>query len=201
MNPDAKEDALLALRVHDGNDRETLRIEAARDGDAEARAWLCERLLGPVHRYTLRMLRNDADARDATQDTLVKVLKKLDQYDARRPFLAWALGIARNTCIDLYRQRQRRSWDEPGDVIDAAPTPFAVVAGNQDAARVQAALDRIGPMYREVLVLYHFEHLKYTDIAEVLELPLGTVMNRIFRARQHLRTAYEALGGSGEVMP
>jgi RNA polymerase sigma-70 factor (ECF subfamily) len=50
-------------------------------------------------------------------------------------------------------------------------------------------------MYREILVLYHFEHLKYVEIAEVLDVPLGTVMNRIFRARRKLRDAYDTVGG------
>ena len=69
---------------------------------------------------------------------------------------------------------------------------------NKDKAKVEAAkkeLEALTPMYREVLVMYHFEHLKYTEIAEILEVPLGTVMNRIFRARRQLRDALDLEGG------
>ncbi len=142
------------------------------------------------------MLRNEEDARDAAQDTLVKVLRNLDKYDPARSFKTWVFGIARNTCIDEHRRRRRRAWDEPGEIVDTAPTALQEVARLQRAEQLHEALDRIPPMYREVLVLYHFEHLKYVEIAEALELPMGTVMNRIFRARQKLRDAYETEGGS-----
>lgn len=148
-----------------------------------------------MYRFSLRMLRNDEDARDAAQDTLVKVLRNLDRYDTNRSFKTWVFGIARNTCIDEHRRRKRRAWDEPGDVVDTAPSALVEVTRAQRASRLRAALDRLPPMYREVLVLYHFEHLKYVEIAESLDLPLGTVMNRIFRARKKLRGLFDAEGG------
>lgn len=142
------------------------------------------------------MLLNEEDAYDACQESLVKVLRNLDRYDPERSFSTWAFGIARNTCIDEYRRRKRRSWDEPGDVVDESrPTPLQDVVRTQRAEILEGALGELPPMYREILVLYHFEHRKYTEIAEILELPLGTVMNRIFRARKKLRDLYEQGGG------
>lgn len=141
------------------------------------------------------MLKNDEDARDAAQETLVKVLRNLDQYDASRKFSTWVFGIARNTCIDEHRRRKRRVWDEPRDTVDTGPTPLQVASTNERAERLSSALEGLPPMYREVLVLYHFEHLKYCEIAEALDLPMGTVMNRIFRARRKLRDIYEESGG------
>lgn len=138
------------------------------------------------------MLTNDEDARDAAQESLVKILRNLDQYDPNRRFSTWAFGITRNTCIDEHRRRKRRAWDEPGDVVDERPSPAQNVARMQRAERLQQALEELPPMYREVLVLYHFEHLKYQEIADTLELPIGTVMNRIFRARKKLRAIYDA---------
>lgn len=148
-----------------------------------------------MYRYAWRMLRDEQDARDAAQDALVKVLRSLDQYDERRAFGTWVMGITRNTCIDLYRRRRRRAWEEPGDVPDHAPSPLAEASAAERADLLQAALDQVPPLYREVLVLYHFEHLKYVEIAELLDIPIGTVMNRIFRARRKLREAYDTLGG------
>lgn len=186
---------ILALRVQDGTAEEPTRIALAANGDEACRAWLVRQWTPPVYRFAVRLLRNEEDARDAAQDTLIKVLRNLDRYDPKRSFKTWVFGIARNTCIDRHRKRRRRAWDEPGDIIDAGPSPLQEVAKAQRAARLRQALDQVPPLYREVLVMYHFEHLKYVEIAEALELPLGTVMNRIFRARKKLRHIYETQGG------
>ena len=142
------------------------------------------------------MLNNDEDARDAAQDTLVKVLRSLHQYDMNRKFSTWVFGIARNTCIDEHRKRKRRSYKEPTDVAEIAPTQLKTLSQKRRASVLTHALEDLPPMYREVLVLYHFEHLKYQEIADMLELPIGTVMNRIFRARKKLRTLYEVQSGN-----
>ncbi|MCA9494253.1 MAG: sigma-70 family RNA polymerase sigma factor [Myxococcales bacterium] len=189
------ETTLLALRLHEGDEDEPARILAARDGDESARSWLVERWTPPVWRFCRRMLMNDEDAGDAAQETLVKVLRNLDRYDPDRSFSTWVFGIARNTCIDEHRRRRRRAWDEPGDIPDTSSSPLQDAARSQRAELLEHSLMALPPMYREILVLYHFEHRKYTEIAEILELPLGTVMNRIFRARKKLRTLYEENGG------
>lgn len=189
------ESTLLALRLHEGTDEEPARINAALKGDTTARAWIVERWTPPVWRFCRRMLLNDEDAGDATQETLVKVLKSLDRYDQSRSFATWVFGIARNTCIDEHRRRRRRAWDEPGELMDLSPSPLQDVVRYQRAEMLERAFAELSPMYREILVLYHFEHRKYTEIAEILELPLGTVMNRIFRARKKLRDLYEDHGG------
>lgn len=141
------------------------------------------------------MLSNDEDASDATQETLVKILRNLGSYDPARSFTTWAFGIARNTCIDEHRRRARRAWDEPGELLDPAPAPVVAAIESEQARMLLGALEELPELYREILVLYHFEHLKYHEIAEVLEIPIGTVMNRIFRARKKLRSLYEERGG------
>lgn len=148
-----------------------------------------------MYRFSLRMLGNSEDAGDAAQETLVKVLRSLDHYDPNRSFTTWVFGIARNTCIDEQRRRKRRSFDPIGEVVDTAPSALHEVGRAERSQQVLSALASLAEPYREVLVLYHFEHLKYTEIAEALELPLGTVMNRIFRARQKLRERYLDVGG------
>lgn len=190
------ENTLLALRLHPGTDDEAERIALARAGDGAARAWLVERWTPPVWRFCRRMLGNDEDAGDATQETLVKLLRSLDRYDPKRPFSTWAFGIARNACIDEHRRRQRRAWDEPSEIADTvSASPLVDAARLEQADVLDKALGELPGIYREVLVLYHFEHRKYTEIADILDLPLGTVMNRIFRARKRLRTLYEGFGG------
>lgn len=142
------------------------------------------------------MLSQEQDALDATQDTLVKMLRHLGQFDDKRNFQSWVFGIARNRCIDEHRRRKRRSFEEPGELVDQGPSPVELTARAQRSSQLVEALHTLPPMYREVLVLYHFEHLKYGEIAETLDIPMGTVMNRIFRARRKLRDAYEANGGT-----
>jgi len=139
------------------------------------------------------MMSNEQDARDVTQETMVKILKNLHRYDSRWRFSTWIISIARNTCIDEFRRRRRRSYDEPPEVVDDGPSPDEITAQQRRATRLHQALSKLPPLYREVLVLYHFEHRKYREIADILEIPIGTVMNRIFRARRKLRAAYEVI--------
>lgn len=186
------------MRLHEGtDDDEPALLLAARDGDTGAQQWLVRRWTPPVYRFCRRMLNNDQDAHDAAQETLVKVLRNLHRYDPDRRFSTWVFSVARNTCIDEHRRRKRRAYHEPRerDVVDTRPSPLQNVARAERAEQLMAALSDLPPMYREILVLYHFEHKKYTEIADILELPMGTVMNRIFRARRKLRVLYEALGG------
>lgn len=160
------------------------------DGDEHARDLLIERTTPVVYRFAMRMFGNEQDARDATQDTMVKLLRNLHRYDSQWRFQTWALGIARNTCIDEFRRRRRSSDQEPPDVADAGPDALELTSRRRRAAAVHTALDAVPLLYREVLVLYHFEHLKYQEIAELLDIPIGTVMNRIFRARRKMREEY-----------
>ena len=142
------------------------------------------------------MLRNEQDAREVTQETLLRVLRNLHRYDPTRRFTTWAFTIARNACIDEQRRRKKVGPSSDKEVVDHAPSPLDQTVERLRAERLERALAELRPKYREVLVLYHFEHLKYVEIAQVLDIPLGTVMNRIFRARRRLRAIYESQEGS-----
>jgi RNA polymerase sigma-70 factor (ECF subfamily) len=177
----------LTLRLERSTQEEGERIAAALDGDPGARAWIAEIWFDPIYRFSFRMLGNEEDARDAAQESLLKVLQGLPRYDPSRRFSTWVFGITRNTCIDEHRRRRRRAPLEDRDIPDDRPSGLDITERERRARDVQTALQKIGPMYREAILLYHFEHLKYREIAEALNLPIGTVMNRIFRARQLLR--------------
>ena len=183
----------LSLRLHDNSELEAGWIEAAKNGDPEAQAWIIDRFTPPLFRFAYRMLGNEQDARDAAQDTMVKILRNLERYDAKWRFTTWMFSIARNTCIDEHRRRRWRSDSELPDVADNAPDALELTSRNRKNEHLHSALQAIPPLYREVLVMYHFEHLKYQEIADALAIPIGTVMNRIFRARAKLRDAYERL--------
>ncbi|MED5373615.1 MAG: sigma-70 family RNA polymerase sigma factor [Myxococcota bacterium] len=166
-------------------------VLAARDGDARARAWIVERYTPAVYRFCMRFLRNEEDARDVTQDTLIKVMRNLHRFDPKRRFSTWVFSIARNTAIDETRRRKRLAPEPKKEPAYEGPSPMEETRASRRADRLHEALAELPPKYREVLVLYHFEHLKYQEIADALEIPIGTVMNRIFRARQRLRSIYD----------
>ncbi len=187
----------MALRLEPAPLEEQRFIAAACAGDEVARNWLLQRYSNPVFRFSLRMLANEEDARDAAQETLVKVLRNLHRYDPNRRFSTWVFGIARNTCIDEHRRRKRRRTTSEVEVTDKGASPLDMTEREQEAQRLHRALAKLSPMYREVILLYHFEHLKYREIADVLDLPLGTVMNRIFRARRKLRDLYGCMEQGG----
>lgn len=179
----------LDLRLQPSPTEERERIAAALGGDPAARSWIVRQYAPSVFRFCRRMLDDEQDARDAAQDTLVKALSNLHRYDTAWRFPAWLFGIARNTCIDEHRRRRRRPAVEAVDLPDPQAGPGELLEREREGARVRAALEALPPPYREVLLLYHYENLKYREIAEVLGVPLGTVMNRIFRARQRMQAA------------
>jgi RNA polymerase sigma-70 factor, ECF subfamily len=185
----------MALRLLKDVVDERERILAARDGDEAAKGWLVKQYTPTVYRFTYRMLRNEQDARDVTQDTLIKVMRNLHRYDPDRKFSTWVFGIARNTAIDETRRRKRVAPAPKKEPAYEGPDAQELTSRGERARKLHSAMELLPPKYREVLVLYHFEHLKYREIAASLELPIGTVMNRIFRARKRLRVIYDEDGG------
>jgi RNA polymerase sigma-70 factor, ECF subfamily len=197
--PAPREDTPLSLRILEVPLDDVTLVDQAMDGDEHARDLLIERTTPVVYRFAMRMFGNEQDARDATQDTMVKLLRNLHRYDSQWRFQTWALGIARNTCIDEFRRRRRSSDQEPPDVADSGPDALELTSRRARAAAVHTALAAVPVLYREVLVLYHFEHMKYQEIADLLDIPIGTVMNRIFRARRKMREEYERNAGDAAV--
>ena len=184
--PPLKTRSSFEISVQDINEN----VRRAQAGDAGSRAWLATQFSPVAYRVALRF--GDADeARDLAQDALVKVLVKLDTYDSQWNFKTWVSTITRNTCIDWLRRRRRLSAYEPGPVRCSQPLPDEVLADTETKETVRAALDSLPPMYREVLVLHHYQDLKYREIADTLNVPIGTVMNRIFRARKKMARTIE----------
>ena len=91
---------MLALRLHVDPGDERVRLAAAKDGDADALTWLVRRWTPGVYRFVFRMLNNEEDARDITQETFTRAIRNLNRYDIKRPFSTWVYRIARNACID-----------------------------------------------------------------------------------------------------
>ena len=142
------------------------------------------------------LTRNDQDARDVVQEASMRALRYIDSLrgDDARP---WLLGIVRNTCFTvLERQRNGPEWVEFDDAeFDSAlgeaerTDPAARLQQQRTRLQIDAALRALSPRLREVIVLREFEDLEYAQIASIVAVPVGTVMSRLSRAREKLRSA------------
>jgi RNA polymerase sigma-70 factor (ECF subfamily) len=127
---------------------------------------------------------NPHDAEDIAQESSLRALRSLDAFRGGDP-RAWLLRIVRNTAYTY--MRKRRSIPEPEVDVAAPANPETIALRNIDVETIRRELGRLPAEHREVLVLREMEGLAYRDIAEVMEVPIGTVMSRLARARKELR--------------
>jgi RNA polymerase sigma-70 factor (ECF subfamily) len=162
-------------------------------GDLTALDELFRRYRGVAYRVAYRLLGNEADALDAVQEGFVNALTRLDGFRGHSSFKTWLLRVVSNAAIDLGRQRKRREvWnippvDENGCPPDTVPPPD----GNLDRADLRRLLDQalasLPEAQRRTFVLHADGGLTYREIADALGISIGTVMSRVFYARQKLR--------------
>ncbi len=180
-------------------------VGAALKGRSEACEEIVRRYERPIFGLIARMVRDDAQAEDLTQDTFLKMFRALARYDPAMRFSSWLFRIAHNTAIDYLRQRKllvAMPVDDPDDESDplqSLPDPSAISPERSAeraelAAAVDSALDRVRPDYRAVLVLRYQEGLEYQDIADILGAPLGTVKTFLHRGRRELARELTAAG-------
>ncbi len=160
-------------------------IGRCRRGNQLAMADLVDAFQRQVFALCLRMVGNRQDAEDMTQETMLRALRNLDQWDSTRDFRPWLFAIAGNRCRTLLSSRKRRPARTPllEDVPD--PGPPAEARGHI-AEEIQAGLVELRDEYRLAFVLFHEQELSYQEISECLECPVGTVKTWIHRARAEL---------------
>jgi RNA polymerase sigma-70 factor (ECF subfamily) len=174
-------------------------IDAARAGDRVALDRLLRRHQPQIHAVCRRITGNDADALDATQDALIAIVRGLPAFDGRARFATWAYRVATNACLDELRRRKRRpvpvdtdlhqSGDDHGSdgrLLTGGPPVDQVADGVADRLLVDHALAELAPEFRVAVVLRDLCQLDYAEIADVLDIPIGTVRSRIARGRRHL---------------
>jgi RNA polymerase sigma-70 factor (ECF subfamily) len=173
-------------------------VREALGGSQRAYRELVRRFERPVYNLVARMVRDRTLAEDLAQDAFVKAFSRLDSYQPTQgKFSNWLFKIAHNTAIDHLRRSeldtvpldagQPESVDFHAILADPdASTPLDHAVRTDLAAALAAAVERLRPEYREVIVLRHQEGMAYEEIAEVAELPLGTVKTYIHRARKDL---------------
>lgn len=181
-----------------GNRSEAELVRLARAGDAAAREELAERHRDSAFFLALQLLGNRDDALDVAQDAMLRFFKHLNRFDAGRPVRPWLFQIVRNRVLDLFRRRKVRKHDSieaSQDDDDRAELQLVDESVNleRDAARSQLqkrillALEDLSQAQREIIVLRDYQDLAYSEIAETLKIPIGTVMSRLHGARKRLR--------------
>lgn len=181
-------------------------IAKARSGDADAYRVLVERYQGRAYRLAVRVLRDDELARDAVQEGFLKAYLNLNRFEGRSSFYTWLYRLVMNLCLDMKRR------DRSARYVDAAePADLErVIANEQDSslsgtwraheenpaeaiergelrAAMARAIDQLPASARETLILREVEGLSYNEIAQVLEIPKGTVMSRLHYARRRVQ--------------
>jgi RNA polymerase sigma-70 factor (ECF subfamily) len=176
-------------------------VDAARAGDGAAVEQVLRHHQPTMFALCRRMLGNDADAADATQEAMIAVVRGLPRFDGRSALSTWIYRVTTNAALDEVRRRRRRplTTHDPdtgavgADVPDrGGPALDDTVA---DRLRLDAALDALSPEFRTVVVLRDVVGLDYAEIADVLDLAPGTVRSRISRGRSALAQALDVTSG------
>ncbi len=174
-------------------------LTAVRAGDGTAYRGLVEKYQQRVYSMVYGMLRNREDARDVTQDAFVKAYKHLDSFRLESSFYTWLYRIAMNLAIDLTRKRKRRktttfdeaigSRDSTGDISDIhrSDSPSKELERKRLYAKIMDAIGKLPEDQQQVILLRELEGLSYKEISDVMEIPEGTVMSRLFYARKKLQ--------------
>ena len=170
-------------------------VTAAQGGDRGALDQLLRRHYDRVHAVCRRITGHDADAADAAQDAMIAIVRNLDRFDGRSSFGTWAYRIATNASLDELRRRKRRAVPTSSDDDEhsyrevADPASGERVEAIGDHMALDAALRTLSDEYRLPVVLRDVADLDYAEIAEVLDIPAGTVKSRIARGRAALAKA------------
>lgn len=171
---------------------ELVLISRARGGDRDAFGELVEQYRDNVYRLAYRMCGNAYDADEAAQEAFVAAWRALPNFRGDAKFSTWLYRLTTNAAIDVMRREKRHQTVGDGEMMelaDDADSPQETVERTEQQEAVQKALSTLSEEYREVLLLRYMEELDYAEIAEVLQLPSGTVKSRINRAKAALKTA------------
>ncbi len=170
-------------------------VLAARRGSEEAFRALVERYHARLYETVLRIVKERADAEEITQETFFRAWRNLKSFQFDSALYTWLYRIAVNAAVDFSKRRRRRghlSIDEEGSTVAGSlrghePPPAARPERSEAVALVRAAVDDLPEPFKTILVLREYGELSYEQLAEVLDVPKGTVESRLFRARMRLR--------------
>ena len=173
-------------------------IQRAQKGDPEAFATLVDEHQRYVYNLALRVVRDENEALDLTQETFVRAWTALPNFRGQSQFRTWLYRITTNLCYNRL-PGLRRSLNDLGDDVlpevveseDTASNPLRVLESNEIRIQLHQAIDQLDANYKILIVMRYHDELSYEEIASLLNLPLGTVKTGLFRAREKLRFALQ----------
>jgi RNA polymerase sigma-70 factor (ECF subfamily) len=177
-------------------------IKGREDGFEE----LVRRYQRPITNYVYRMLNNYDAALDVTQEVFIKVYNSLARYSSDYKFSTWLYRIAHNAAIDYMRRNSVNQQSLEAENADGSyqlqiespnPSPEQERERSEWRTEIEAVVKCLPAVYRELILLRHSQDLSYDEIAEITNLPLGTVKNRLFRAREMMREIFVERGFTG----
>jgi len=212
--------------THEASNREARRREAEEDreliqraqqGDKAAFRRLVERHQRRAFAIAMGLVRDENDARELVQDAFLRVYKGLNSFQGGSSFFTWLYRIVTNLAIDLMRKPGRRDAElQDGQAIDEATDfplisridgadPMDVLRRQEIAARIKTALEALPPYHRGVILMREVEGMSYEEMAQAMGVSKGTIMSRLFHARQKLQRAladcYAEEGGPKTALP
>ena len=182
-----------------GRDSDECLVESSLAGDRRAFERLVRRHQRPLVNHLYRHTGQRDLAVDLAQEVFLKVYLSLSSFDPKYRFTTWLYRIASNCAIDHLRKKQPRTCSlDPDPQDEHSDAPLRMLAGNEPTphemfrvreiqGRLDRAVQKLPPDYRQLILLRHRQHCRYDEIARITRLPIGTVKNRIFRAREMLR--------------
>jgi len=186
VNPNLSEKAQYDFRL----------VQLAREGDQKAYAELLGRYRDAIYYMLLKMVTNPIDAEDLTIEAFGKAFKNIEQYTPNFAFSTWLFKIASNNCIDFIRKKRgshisidqgQEEQDTISDAIQASTLdPEENLIKQQKVNLTRTIVTKLKPRYRRLIELRYFKEYSYEEIAEELDLPIGTVKAQLFRARELL---------------
>jgi len=196
---------LPAERLHHEASDESLLLSYRDDGDVEAFEALVHRYEKPLFNYLVRLLHNASEAEEIFQTTFLRVHEKCQLFTKGRPVRPWIYSIATNLAVDRLRkeaphqkisleQDQTEEEAHPAKLLNLIPSempqPLAQLEAREDAEWMRGAVDSLPEYLRVTVLLAYFQGLKFREVAEILQVPLGTVNSRLHRALVMLNTAW-----------
>jgi RNA polymerase sigma-70 factor, ECF subfamily len=161
-------------------------------------------LLDGLYNFACWLSGDQDEARDLVQETFVKSLKGFSSFREGTNFRAWMFRILRNTFLTSRTGLERRSTEQEdegfAELAVSQETPEIALVRRADTELVRSAIAQLAPLFQEVLLLADIEEMKYQEIAEALDIPIGTVMSRLARARRQVREYIVAASGKKKIV-
>lgn len=173
-------------------------IKKAIEGDESAYKNLLENYRGAIYNLLYKMVRNKEETEDLVQEAFMKAFKALPSFNEEYAFSTWLYKIAVNNCIDHMRKKKLQTYSinkpvqsKDGELDrefpDTSMSPDKSILSEERASIIETAIDELPENYKTAIILRHSEEKSYEEISKILNIPLGTVKARIFRAREMLK--------------